>query len=90
MAWPTRDELWKDLLGQAREEYAAVARAIARFEPVTMVALPGQGEQARALCGDAVEVVELPIDDSWLRDSGPIFVLGRDGARAAVDFRFNS
>jgi agmatine deiminase len=35
-------------------------------------------------------VVELPIDDSWFRDSGPIFVLGPDGERAAVDFRFNS
>ncbi|MFD9946516.1 agmatine/peptidylarginine deiminase [Nonomuraea sp. NPDC059023] len=90
MAWPTREELWGDLLTSARQEYAAVARAIARFEPVTMVALPGQGEQARAECGDTVEVVELPIDDSWLRDSGPIFVLGPDGSRAGVDFRFNS
>ena len=37
-----------------------------------------------------VEVIELPIDDSWLRDSGPIFVLGPDGARTGVDFRFNA
>ena len=37
-----------------------------------------------------MEVIELPIDDSWLRDSGPIFVLGPDGARTGVDFRFNA
>jgi agmatine deiminase len=92
MAWPTRDDLWGGVLAEARREYAAVARAISEFEPVTMVALPGQGAEARELCGTGagVEVVELPIDDSWFRDSGPIFVLGPDGERAAVDFRFNS
>ena len=90
MAWPTRADLWGDVLAEARQEYAAVARAIARFEPVTMVARPGQGAAASELCGDGVEVVELPIDDSWFRDSGPIFVLGPDGERAGVDFRFNS
>ncbi len=90
MAWPTRRELWGEVLETVRAEYAAAARAVARFEPVTMVAPPGQGEQARRRCGDGVEVVELPIDDSWLRDSGPIFVLGPDGSRAGVDFRFNT
>ena len=90
MAWPTRADLWGGVLAEARQEYAAVARAIAGFEPVTMVARPGQGAGARELCGDGVEVVELPIDDSWFRDSGPIFVLGPDGERAGVDFRFNS
>jgi agmatine deiminase len=38
----------------------------------------------------AIEVIELPIDDSWLRDSGPIFVTGPGGARAGVHFGFNS
>ncbi|MER5865116.1 agmatine deiminase family protein [Kitasatospora sp. NPDC002040] len=90
MAWPTRAELWGDTLDEARREYAQVARAIAEFEPVTMVTCPGQGEDARALCGDGIEVVELPLDDSWFRDSGPIFVLGPDGQRAGVDFRFNA
>ncbi|MEY9874533.1 agmatine deiminase [Streptacidiphilus sp. MAP12-33] len=90
MAWPTRPELWGETLDEVRGEYANVARAIAEFEPVTMVALPGQGEQAAALCGEGVEVIELPIDDSWFRDSGPIFVLGEDGRRAGVDFRFNA
>ena len=90
MAWPTRADLWGGVLAEARQEYAAVARAIAGFEPVTMVARPGQGDAARELCGEGVEVVELPIDDSWFRDSGPVFVLGPDGERAGVDFRFNS
>ena len=33
--------------------------------------------------------MERPIDDAWLRDSGPIIVRGSDGARVAVHFGFN-
>ena len=90
MAWPTRPELWQGQYEAATAEYAAVAQAIARFEPVLMVAAPGLGDDARRRCGPNVDVIELPIDDSWLRDSGPIFVLDPDGARTGVDFRFNA
>jgi agmatine deiminase len=91
MAWPTRLELWGDELEHARAEYAATANAIAAFEPLTMVcATAAQATQARAALTAAAEVVELPIDDSWLRDSGPIFVVDADGRRAGVHFGFNS
>jgi agmatine deiminase len=36
-----------------------------------------------------VDVVPLPIDDSWFRDSGPTYVVG-GGKRVAVDFAFNA
>jgi agmatine deiminase len=90
MAWPARAELWDGYFDRARAEYAATANAIADFEPVTMVTAPGQAAQVRAACTEAVAVVEIPIDDSWLRDSGPIVVLDGQGGRAGVDFRFNS
>nr|BAE95571.1 putative agmatine deiminase [Streptomyces kanamyceticus] len=90
MAWPTRVDLWDGVLDQVQGEYAQVARAIAEFEPVTMVAPPGYGDAARARCGDGVDVLELPLDDSWFRDSAPLFVLDGDGHRAGVDFRFNA
>jgi agmatine deiminase len=89
MAWPTRLELWGDALGQAKGEYAAAARAIAGFERVLMVAAPGAGGEVRDACGEAVHVLELAIDDSWMRDSGPVIVTTADGCRAGVDFRFN-
>ncbi len=91
MGWPCRRELWGPTLDQAREDYAAVANAIAAFEPVTMIANPGaDAEQARAACGGGVEIAELPLDDSWLRDFGPIYVHEDDGSRRAVHFRFNA
>jgi agmatine deiminase len=91
MGWPCRVDLWAETLEQARTDYAAVANAIAAFEPVTMIANPGeQTAQARAACAGNVEVVELPLDDSWLRDCGPIYTLEDDGTRVAVHFRFNA
>jgi agmatine deiminase len=92
MAWPVRADLWGENLAQARRDYATIANAIAAFEPVLMVAPPDAAADARRRCGRGVEVVELPIDDSWIRDSGPIFVTahGATGTRrAAVDFGFN-
>jgi urease gamma subunit len=40
--------------------------------------------------GTGVEAVEIPIDDSWMRDSGPIFVSDQRGQVAMVHFRFNA
>ena len=90
MAWPTRESLWGPYFEAAKAEYAETANAIGAFEPVLMVTNPGQPHEVRAACSGAVEVVELAIDDSWIRDSGPLVVLDRAGRRSAVDFGFNS
>jgi agmatine deiminase len=91
MGWPCRRELWGESIAQARADYATVANAIAEFEPVTMIANAGaDAAAARAACGGGVEIVELPLDDSWLRDCGPIYVYSEDGSRLAVHFRFNA
>jgi agmatine deiminase len=91
MGWPCRRELWGESIEQARADYASVANAIAAFEPVTMIANPGaDAAAARAGCAGEVEVTELPLDDSWLRDCGPIYVRDDDGRRRAVHFGFNA
>ena len=92
MGWPCRADLWGETMDQARADYAAVANAVAAFEPVTMIANAGaDAADARAACTSGVEIVELPLDDSWLRDCGPIYVLDDDGAgRTAVHFGFNA
>jgi agmatine deiminase len=86
MAWPVREELWGELLDDAKRDYAEIARTIAGYEPVLMVAR--DGFDARRHLGSEVEVVELPHDDSWMRDSGPIFVTGGQN-RLGIDFAFN-
>jgi agmatine deiminase len=90
MAWPCRRELWRDRLAAARTAYAAVARAIVRFEPVTMVANLGDAAGARDLLGNGVALLELPLNDSWMRDIGPSFLVNRSGALAGAAWRFNA
>jgi agmatine deiminase len=82
--------LYGPLLPDAEAAHALVARTIAAYEPVTMIANPGaSADAAAAACGDGVHVVELPIDDSWFRDSGPIYVTDGD-RRVALDWAFNA
>jgi agmatine deiminase len=90
MAWPARLDLWAGHAERAEDDYAAVARAVAAFEPVTMVCPPGSSGDVRDRCGAGIEPMELPIDDSWMRDNGPIFVTNDLGEVAMVHFRFNS
>jgi agmatine deiminase len=91
MGWPCRQELWGPTLEQARDDYAYVANAIADFEDVTMIVASAEdARDARMACTGRVTVVELPIDDSWLRDSGPIYVVDDSGGRLAIHFGFNA
>lgn len=90
VAWPTDRNVWGPYRDQAVDEYATLVRTIARFEPVTVVADPEKANEARQRCGSAgVDVLEIPIDDSWIRDSGPIYLADEHGGVALVQFRFN-
>ena len=89
MCWPARADMWEEHYEAAKAEHAAVANAIVAFEPVTLAADPSQVDEARAAVAGEVEVVGIPLDDSWARDSGPIFVTGSHH-RAGVDFGFNA
>jgi agmatine deiminase len=90
MAWPERPDNWRLDAGPAQEAFVAVAEAIAASEPVTMAASAAQLERARTMLPSSVRVVEIATDDAWMRDTGPTFVLGGDGGRRGVDWRFNA
>ncbi|MFG3056718.1 agmatine deiminase family protein [Kitasatospora sp. NPDC048239] len=88
MAWPALESVWGDQLPAVRADIAHVAQAVAGFEPVVLMARPEQAAEARQLCGADVEVIDLPVDDLWARDTGPTFVTG-PGGLAGVDLNFN-
>ncbi|WP_030013300.1 agmatine deiminase family protein [Curtobacterium sp. S6] len=73
------------------EAWSAVARAIAEYEAVTMVADPSEAARARNMLGRGIDVVEAPVDEFWMRDVGPTFVRdAEDPDRlGAVDWIFN-
>jgi agmatine deiminase len=74
---------------EARSAWAAVAHAIAEFEPVTMVVDPTERDIAQRYLSADIDTVEAPLNDAWMRDMGPTFVHAGDGSVAAVDWVFN-
>lgn len=92
MAWPSAGYTLGDTEADAdaaRRTWAAVAGAVVEFEPVTMVVTPGDEEIAKTFLDPRVELVTAPLDDAWMRDIGPTFVVDHDGRLGAVDWVFN-
>jgi agmatine deiminase len=89
MAWPAREDVWQKQLNDVRQDIARLAQAIASFEPVTMLAEPDQVPSAAKLCGSTVSLQPMSLDDTWFRDSGPIFLVNGKGGLAGSTFNFN-
>jgi len=92
MCWPARAECFDGAEGilRAQQAYARVARAISSFEPVTLAARAHEVAEARLATGGKVEVVEMPLDDSWARDFGPTFLRNGKGRVSGVQWVFNA
>ena len=73
----------------ARSVWADVANAAVEFEPVTVVVAPDDVDTAARYLDPAVEVLPAELNDAWMRDIGPTFVLDGGGRLGAVDWVFN-
>ncbi|PZO58979.1 MAG: agmatine deiminase [Leifsonia xyli] len=74
----------------ARVAWAATANTISEHQPVTIVVDPVARSDARRLLSEQVDVLEAPLDDFWMRDIGPTFVVDDvTGELGAVDWVFN-
>lgn len=90
MAWPERTDNWRDNALPAQQAFTAVAAAIVEATPVIMCASAGQFEVAREALPDSVHVVEVPSNDSWMRDIGPSYVVNDAGDIRGIDWQFNA
>ena len=57
LLWPERPDNWRDSAAPAQQAFAAVAAAIARFEPVTVGVSPAHFESAHRQLAPRVRVV---------------------------------
>lgn len=64
MIWPERADNWRGDAAPGRAAFTAVASAIARFEPVTMLVSAAQWSNARAQLPPQVRLIEASSDDS--------------------------
>lgn len=89
MSWPVPGYTLDAGAEAAHRAWSAVANTIVRYEPVTMVVDPGERESAARWLAPEVEVMEQPLDDCWMRDNGPTFLVDGAGGLAGVDWTFN-
>ena len=94
MAFPAEGETLGDTDALREEGYAtwtAVAHAASEFTPVTILVDPSELTRARRMLSSDVTILEAPVDEFWMRDAGPTFVVDpeRPGALGAVDWVFN-
>jgi agmatine deiminase len=93
LAWPTTGYTLGDTPAEAeaaRHTWAAVANAIVDHEPVTMVVDPRDRDVAPRYLDGRIERMQAPLDDAWMRDIGPTFVIDDETGRlGAVDWVFN-
>ncbi|WP_438444995.1 agmatine deiminase family protein [Gorillibacterium sp. sgz5001074] len=93
ISWPIQDSMcYPDDYESVCGGYAATIRAIAEFEPVTVVVNPEDLEKVREVFAGEARIECLPIEhnDAWLRDNGPTFVVNEQGERAGINWRFNA
>ena len=96
MQWPTETfpsdvtPSWSHFdLDKGRIAWANVANTISQFETLKMIVHPDDRESAINLLNNNVEILELPINDAWCRDSGAIFLLNDKNELGGVDSDFN-
>jgi agmatine deiminase len=92
LAWPTSGYTLGETeteVEEARTTWAAVANAASEFEAVTVVINPGDEVIAARYLSGQIDTLTAPLNDAWMRDIGPSFVLGDDGRLGAVNFVFN-
>ena len=96
MQWPTESfpknatNSWSHFdLDKGRIAWANVANAISKFEKLLMIVNPSDLKSATKLLNNNIEILELPINDAWCRDSGAIFLLNEKNQLGGVDSDFN-
>lgn len=92
VAWPHGNTDWHYMLQEAEDCYDSLVRALARHATVVIAAPEATALKKRFVDIDPDRIVffNVPTNDTWVRDYGPITTIGPDGNYVANDFRFNA
>ncbi|MGI9510998.1 MAG: agmatine deiminase family protein [Geminicoccaceae bacterium] len=91
MMWPTSRRVYEDpvFLEVTQRTIADIANAISDFEPVTLLAAGERHAAMRRIVSEQVELWDVPTEDLWCRDAGPLFALLSEGTLAVSHIQFN-
>lgn len=77
MQWPVNRKVHPDqeFLDILQGTIADIANAISEFEPVILCAAKKDHARAKTMLSSKVELWDIPTEDLWARDSGPLFAI---------------
>lgn len=88
MQFPVSRQVHGEFLKNVQDAIVDIANAISAFEPVYMALSADHHDRIRPKFSDKVELWDIPTEDLWARDSGPVFAF--DGTQPVVSgFNFN-
>jgi len=91
MQWPVSRRVYADsvFLNMVQRTIADIANTISDFEPVTLLMAKDDIPTALRYLSDTIEILDIPTDDLWCRDSGPLFATDSKGELAVSHIQFN-
>lgn len=90
LAWPERQDNWRLQAKPAQEAFANVANAIAEVVHVSVAVSLSQLKTARTMLDSSVKLVEMSLNDSWMRDIGPTVVVNKSRDKRGISWIFNA
>lgn len=91
MQWPVNRRIYSDsvFLDTVQQTIADIANTIADFEPVILLMAKEHMASARTKLSGTIDIWDIPTDDLWCRDAGPLFAVGPNGQLAISNIQFN-
>ncbi|KOO04574.1 agmatine deiminase [Vibrio nereis] len=90
LAWPERRDNWREGALPAQRTFASVANTIAEVTKVCVAVSSQQFDHAREQLHSGVRLVEMPLNDAWMRDIGPTVLVNQAGERRGISWQFNA
>ena len=90
MAWPHKGTDWNNILDEVQECYSQIINIITRFDETIILLVPDEENRkfVTEKFGNKVYPLIIPVNDTWARDFGPLFV--KKGTYFICnDFKFN-
>ncbi|MCP3921588.1 MAG: agmatine deiminase family protein [Desulfobacterales bacterium] len=96
MAFIASYDIWEEKqVPVVQYNLATIAKTIAKYEPVSMLIRKKDYDIAYKLLGGLnshnypIKLIEFNMNDLWMRDTGPSFIVNKKRNKAAVNFNFN-
>ena len=90
LMYPERTDIYPFGAKSVQKTYVELVTKISKFEKVFLCVSKNEYKNVKKIFSGNIEIIEIPSDGNWLRDTGPTFLLNKDGLCRGIDWEFNS